>query len=67
MLELAVQGADAATRNPGDSIVLREVDLAETTKIPQSTLVIVTETENLERRCGLQGWRYVVAANAVGL
>lgn len=47
MLELAVQGADAATRNPGDSIVLREVDLAETTKIPQSTLVIVTETENL--------------------
>ena len=47
MLELAVQGADAATRNVGDSIVLREVDLAETTKIPQSTLVIVTESENL--------------------
>lgn len=47
MLELAVQGADAATRSRGDSIVLREVNLAETTKIPQSTLVIVTETENL--------------------
>ena len=47
MLELAVQGADASTRSSGDSIVLREVDLAETTKIPQSTLVIVTETENL--------------------
>lgn len=56
MLELAVQGADAATRNVGDSIVLREVDLAESTKIPQSTLVIVTETENLrEDACAVDG------------
>lgn len=46
MLELVDHG-EGGTCPRGDSIVLREFDLAETTQIPQSTLVIVTETENL--------------------
>jgi hypothetical protein len=48
MLELTLNLTSSVTRVQGDSSILREVDLVESTKIPKSTLVIVTETDNLK-------------------